>query len=234
MPKAVFSVRYLDSCCLKPARKIHLFTFLFITTTLIKYLSLLKEVLGAKSTHSTFSSSQGYYRYGSQHSHNTVPVFFSHGMVQCVLGVSLHSSETARKYVSGNMRIGAGCKKQCFSPVKTGLLQWWICQKNTLVHYSLHYSNSFGQVWVFWKKQATCCFVLRGSHLTVQIHLKDNNKYGSQHSQNTLPWHLFSWNSTICPRCVFTKLWNCREVCLFVCLFVFKPENLAWYQKQYS
>lgn len=100
MPKAVFSVRYLDSCCLKPARKIHLFTFLFITTTtLIKYLSLLKEVLGAKSTHSTFSSSQGYYRYGSQHSHNTVPVFFSHGIVQCVLGVSLHSSETARKPV---------------------------------------------------------------------------------------------------------------------------------------
>ena len=42
---------------------------------------------------------------------------------------------------------------------------------------------------------------------------ENNNRYGNQLSENNLPWHLFSWNGTVCPRCVFTQLWSCQETC---------------------
>ena len=40
-----------------------------------------------------------------------------------------------------------------------------------------------------------------------------NNRYGKEHSQNILPWPLFSSNNMVCPGCVFTQLWNFREPC---------------------
>ena len=42
-----------------------------------------------------------------------------------------------------------------------------------------------------------------------------NNSYGSQHSQNTLPWPLFSRNGMVCPMSLFTQLWNIRETCFY-------------------
>ena len=41
--------------------------------------------------------------------------------------------------------------------------------------------------WVFWNKKHASDFLL-GSHLTVP---NQSNKNGSQHSQNTIPWHFF-------------------------------------------
>ena len=74
--------------------------------------------------------------------------------------------------------------------------------------FSLH-DNNFGQIF---ELSETCCLLLLvGSHLTVQFHLIGYKNYGSQHSQNHLPWPLFSWNGTVCPRCIYTQHWNCRE-----------------------
>ena len=42
---------------------------------------------------------------------------------------------------------------------------------------------------------------------------KSNKKYGSQPSQNTLPWPLLSSNGTVFPRSVFTELLNSQETC---------------------
>ena len=36
---------------------------------------------------------------------------------------------------------------------------------------------------------------------------QSNNRYGSQHSKNTLPKHFFSWKCVVCPVC----LWHCLE-----------------------
>ena len=38
-----------------------------------------------------------------------------------------------------------------------------------------------------------------------------SNIYGSQYSQNPLPWPLFLWNGRAGPRSIFTQLWNCRK-----------------------
>ena len=111
---------------------------------------------------------------------------------------------------------------------------WIVAASNLPEKYTCSLFSSLLQqlwwsIWVFWEKQASCHFLARSTFSSSQGHYR----YGSQHSQNTLPWHLFSWNGTRCPKCVFTNLWNCREICLLVGLFVFKPENLAWCQKQY-
>ena len=49
-------------------------------------------------------------------------------------------------------------------------------------------------------KETACLQLLAGklSESTVSPN-QGNNRYGSQHSQSTLPWHLLSWNSTLCP-----------------------------------
>ena len=60
------------------------------------------------------------------------------------------------------------------------------------------------------QKQSACCFRLEIS-LTTDSPNQRNNWYGNPHSQNTLPWPLFSWNGIVCPRCVFTQFWNFRE-----------------------
>ena len=67
--------------------------------------------------------------------------------------------------------------------------------------------------WVFWNKKHASDFLL-GSHLTVP---NQSNKNGSQHSQNTIPWHFFffSWNGTLFPRSVFTKLQKRRATCSY-------------------
>ena len=72
-----------------------------------------------------------------------------------------------------------------------------------------HLSSWF---WVFWNKKHASNFLL-GSHLTVPN--QSNNKNGSQHSQNTIPWHFFSRNGTVFPRSIFTKLWKHRATCFY-------------------
>ena len=52
------------------------------------------------------------------------------------------------------------------------------------------------------QKQSACCFRLEIS-LTTDSPNQRNNWYGNPHSQNTLPWPLFSWNGIVCPRNVF-------------------------------
>lgn len=72
--------------------------------------------------------------------------FFSHGTEHCVLGVLFTSSETAGRNDFVNLGI-RNWWQTGFSPVKAGHLQPQICQKNTLVHFSLHYNNKFCQIW---------------------------------------------------------------------------------------
>ena len=77
--------------------------------------------------------------------------------------------------------------------------------------------------WVFWKKLApatSCWKVIRWYRLTYQ----GNQMGSSQHSQNSFPWPLFAWNGTLCPRSIFTELWNCRES------WFYEPRNwgLLW------
>lgn len=63
-------------------------------------------------------------------------------------------------------------------------------------------------------KETVCLtlFTERFFYGTVSLH-QDNNRYRSQHSQNTLPWSLFSWNGMVCLMSIFTQLWNSRETC---------------------
>ena len=77
-------------------------------------------------------------------------------------------------------------------------------------------------------KETDCLPLLawKSSNSTV-FPTQGNNRYGSKHSQNILPWYLFSWNGTVCPKSVFTQLWDCRDMC-FVNLTIG-----AWWQNQY-
>ena len=94
----IFLIWNLDSYFIKPSRKTPRFIFLFVITTLVKYLSFLKEtgrlpLLSEKTSESIVSPNQDKNSYGSQYSQNILPWYFSHGMVQCVLGVYLFSSK---------------------------------------------------------------------------------------------------------------------------------------------
>ena len=63
-------------------------------------------------------------------------------------------------------------------------------------------------------KQKGCFQLLAGksSDKTVSCQ-QSSNAYGSQHSHNSLQWHLFSGNGRVCSRCVFRQLWNSQETC---------------------
>ena len=61
--------------------------------------------------------------------------------------------------------------------------------------------------------KATDSFQLQAGKSPDRIVSPNNNRYGNQLSENNLPWHLFSWNGTMCPRCIFTQLWSCQETC---------------------
>ena len=89
-----------------------------------------------------------------------------------------------------------------------------------------NFSNCFGQALEFSERKG--CFPLlagKSSDITASPN-QSNNRYDTQHSQNTFSWTLFSWNGTQCPGIVFTQLWNCRETCLC------KPENLGLMAKR--
>lgn len=45
---------------------------------------------------------------------------------------------------------------------------------------------------------------------------QSKNRYGNEYSKNTLPWHIFLWNDTMCPRSVYTHLWEFWETCFYI------------------
>ena len=57
---------------------------------------------------------------------------FFHGIVQCVLAVSLHNSETARKHVSVNLGIGALFSTVQFSCVRIFVTPWTTARQASL------------------------------------------------------------------------------------------------------
>ena len=63
---------------------------------------------------------------------------FFHGIVQCVLAVSLHNSETARKHVSANLGIGA-----LFSTVQFSCVWIFVTPWTTAHQASLFIANSW-------------------------------------------------------------------------------------------
>ena len=156
MVKTEFHLGKLDSCSLKPGRKTHRFIYLFIeTATLVKYLSFLKEtccfplLCWEVMSYTTISPKQGNSRYGSQHSQCILswPLFY--GMGQCVLAMSLQSSETAEEHIFVILAIGVWWQKRYFPLEKAWYLQPQNCQENNLVHFSLHNINNFSQVFQF-------------------------------------------------------------------------------------
>lgn len=85
--------------------------FLSLQTALVEFFIFLKEtgclplLLGSPMT--TISLNQCHSRYGANTQITLSSDLFSHGKVQCVLGMSLHSSETAGKHDFVNLGIGA-------------------------------------------------------------------------------------------------------------------------------
>ena len=228
---SIFLMWNLDSCFIKPSRKTPRFIFLFIITTLVKYLSFLKEtaclpLLSEKTSESTVSPNQDKNIYGSQYSQNILPWYFSHWMVQCALGVFVFSSKAVGKCVFVNWVLGPDVKNRIFplgKPDRCNLkparkAHWFIYLflTTTLVTY-LNFVKETGCLPLLaWKSSDSTVLPTQG-----------NNRYGSKHSQNILSWYLFSWNGTVCPRSVFTQLRDCRDT-WFVNLTIG-----AWWQKQY-
>ena len=102
--------------------------FFFITTSLAKLLSFLKStgsltIFAGKSSDSTFTPNQGNTGMAINTHRALSPDIFFHGIVQCVLIVSIHNSETARTYSFVNLVVGASCQKKYFPPLKSGWLQ---------------------------------------------------------------------------------------------------------------
>ena len=81
------------------------------------------------------------------------PDLFSHGMVQCALKSSLHDlSETAEKLVLRTWELGLDGKNSTFT------CESWIAAvsnflENTLVHFPLHFNNSFGEIIEFLERK---------------------------------------------------------------------------------
>ena len=135
---------------------------------------------------------------------------FSHKMVQCVLGVSLHNSETAKRHAFLNLGNGPDRKISIFPlwklnsyTLKSAINAHWLIFlliKNTTLFMYFSFLRQIG-----------CLLLLAGNSNSIVSLIQGNNRYGSQPSHSTLPWPLFSWNGTMCHRCVFTQLWDCRK-----------------------
>lgn len=78
-------------------------------------------------------------------------------------------------------------------------------------------------------KEAGCLppFAGNSSDITVFWSNQGNNRYGSQHSKNALPKHLFSWKWAVCPKCVFDTAWKLQQS--HFC----DPGYCAWWQKRF-
>ena len=72
--------------------------------------------------------------------------------------------------------------KTVFSPMKTWQLHLQTCQKSTLVSFSPHYNDNFGQAFALNKNGCLPLHPWKSSESTVSCNL-GNNKHGIQHSQ---------------------------------------------------
>lgn len=160
--------------------------------------------------------------------HRTLyPDNLSHGMVECVLYVSLHNSETARKHAFVTLGTGLAISvKAIFSTFERKILTASILpEKKTLFHFYLHYDNSFCHIFEFYERHRFLPLFSWNSSESIISPNPSYNRYGIQHSKTTLSWSLFSWNDTVLPSTVMTNLSNRRKPCYF------NPEIGTWWQK---
>lgn len=121
-----FFLRQQGSCSLEPERHAHGFVFLFLpTTALLKYLHFSENTRllshARKSGDSTILHTQGSNRYGRSPHRIIVPELFSKAMLECVPGVSLHSSEAVGGNISLNLELRA-VRQSSISPNEHGRL----------------------------------------------------------------------------------------------------------------
>ena len=196
MSKTFFPVWNLDSCSLKPARKSLWFICLSNKQQVWSNIWVFWKKhtachsLACKPSDSMLSLNQGSNRYGT-HTHRTLfPDFFSHGMENCVLGVLLQALKLQGKMILWIWELKTDGKTG-FSPVKAGYLQPQTCQKNTLVHFSLHYNNKFCQILEF-SERNRWVLPLVGIHLIVQLHLIREKQVLQSILTDQYTWYLFS------------------------------------------
>ena len=119
--------------------------------------------------------------------HRTLyPDNLSHGMVECVLYVSLHNSETARKHAFVTLGTGLAISvKAIFSTFGSWIIAASKALEKHTVHFFLISKQLWSNFWVFWKKKSACHFFLR-NHLTTVSPNLGKNRYDTQHSRNTV------------------------------------------------
>ena len=98
-------------------------------------------------------------------------------------------------------------QKRCFPTLRLEGCRLKPVWKILWFFYLLMSATTFVCTWVFWIKQAACHSLLGSSHSRVWPN-QGNNRCDSQHSQNTLSIHLYSWKCVVCPRCVIYTAWK--------------------------
>lgn len=149
--------------------------------------------------------------YGIQPSQNTLSdLFFLIKWYSVYLGVSLQNSETARRHAFLSLGIGPDGKISTFPLWK---LDSYTLKSARNAHWLIFLVIKSTILFMYFSflRQIGCLLLLaENSNSTVSL-IQGNNRYASQPSQSTLPWSVFSWNGTVCSRCIFTQLWACRE-----------------------
>ena len=136
--------------------------------------------------------------------------------MQCVLSVSLHNSERARKHMllwTWELSLyGQSC---IFHLWKLDNCSLRAARKTHGFIFLFIATTSLIKLLSFLKETGCRLFLSQKSPDSTVSSNQGNNRYGSQQPQNTLPWPLFSWNGIVFPKSVFTKLWKWRETCFF-------------------
>ena len=115
---------------------------------------------------------------------------FSHGTVHCVLGLSLHNPETARKHVFVNLAIGTCWQKNYFPTVKPG--QFSLKSAQNAHSFIFFFIKTTALVKLLNILKATGCLpLLLRSHLTVQFHLIRVTTHMAINSQRILSPDIF-------------------------------------------
>lgn len=145
-------------------------------------------------------------------SHRTPsPEIFSHEMVQCPLGVSLHNSETAKKHDLWTWEISAYDKSNIFILWRQDIFSLKPSRKTKWFIFHFIRTKAFVKLLSI-LKETDCLPLLTGksSDSTVSPSLC-NKSHSIQYSKNSLHCPLFSRNATVFPRCVLTRLWKPKE-----------------------
>ena len=217
---SIFHQWMLEICSLKSARKTQWFIFLFITTALLSIWNFWKKQAACHLKLWSRLTALFHLIRVTGMAVNTQRTFFSlwpffHGIVKCVLQV-FTQLWNCRETCFFEPGIWGMISKAVFSTCESRIVAASHLQEKYAGWFFSSLQQQFwSSIWVLLKKQASCHFLLR-SHLRVPFQLiRVNNRYGSQHSQNTLPWPLFSWNLTVHPRSVFTQLSHAGKTSIF-------------------